>query len=186
MTETTIAIPGYVAGRWSIDPVHSEVSFIVRHMMVGKVRGRFGSFSGVIVTAPDPADSSSSVTIDLTSIDTNNERRDNHIRSADFLAVDTSPEMTYRSTGIRVSEDAIVVEGELTLKGVTRPVQLSLEINGFGPDAGSGTVAGFSASGEINRRDFGVSFSAAMEGGGVVVGDTITIELEVEAVLQDG
>lgn len=184
MTETSIDIPAYVAGTWVIDPVHSDVSFTVRHMMVSKVRGRFGRFSGEIVTAPDPADSSTNVTIDLTSIDTNHEQRDNHIRSADFLAADTYPEMTYRSQGLRARGDELVLEGDLTLKGITRPVPLVVEVNGFGPDASDGAVAEFSATGELNRRNFDVNFSAAMEGGGVVVGDKITILLEIEAVLQ--
>lgn len=181
---TTIDIPGYVSGRWQIDPVHSEVSFTVRHLMVSKVRGRFGSFSGEIVTAPDPVDSSATASIDLTSIDTNNEQRDNHVRSGDFFSVEEYPTMSYSSTGLRRDGQVLVMDGELTLKGVTRPVPLRIEPNGFGPDAFGGMVAGFSATGELDRRDFGVNFSAAMEGGGVVVGDKVTLALEIEAVLQ--
>ncbi|HEY0639420.1 MAG TPA: YceI family protein [Pseudonocardiaceae bacterium] len=183
-TASVNTIPGYLAGTWAIDPVHTEVGFSVRHMMVSKVRGRFGTFSGTIVTAENPLESAVTAEIDLTSIDTNNPQRDEHIRSADFFEVETYPTMTYRSTGLRADGDEWVLDGELTLKGVTRPVPLTLEFNGFGPDPYGGTRAGFTATGEINRRDFNVNFNAAMETGGVVVGDKITLHLEVEAVLQ--
>src|SRR4051812_32140743 len=185
MTTTTIApaIPGYVAGTWTIDPVHSEVGFSVRHMMVSKVRGRFTSFSGEIVTGADPLASQVSADIDLASIETGNAQRDEHIRSADFFEVETYPIMSYRSTGVRADGHDYVLDGELTLKGVTRNVALRLELNGFGPDAYGGTRAGFTATTEINRRDFGVNFNAAIETGGAVVADKVTIQLEIEAVL---
>ena len=186
MTTSTEAstIPGYIAGTWEIDPVHSEVGFIARHMMVSKVRGRFTEFSGEFVTANDPLQSSVTATIDLTSIQTGNEQRDQHIRSADFFEVDKYKTMTYRSTGLRAEGDHYVLDGELTLKDVTKEVPLTLELNGFGPDPFGGTRAGFTATGEINRRDFGVNFSAPMETGGVVVSDKVTIQLEIEAVLK--
>lgn len=186
MTTSTAAatVPGYVAGTWEIDPVHSEVGFVARHMMVSKVRGRFTSFSGELVLGEDPLQSSATATIDLTSIQTGNEQRDQHIRSADFFEVDKYQTMTYRSTGIRPEGDHYVLEGELTLKDVTKPVELTLELNGFGPDPYGGTRAGFTAAGEINRRDFGVNFSAPMETGGVVVSDKVAIQLEIEAVLK--
>jgi polyisoprenoid-binding protein YceI len=183
-TDTLTAIPAYTAGTWSIDPVHSEVGFTVRHMMVSKVRGKFETFSGEIVTGADPLDSSVTAEIDLSSITTGAPQRDAHIRSADFFEVETYPAMTYRSTGVRRDGDGFIVDGKLTLKGVTKDVPLALELNGFGPDAYGGTRAGFSATAEINRRDFGVNWNAAIEGGGVVVGDKITIQLEIEAVLQ--
>ena len=183
-TGTLTGIPGYVAGTWSIDPVHSEVGFTVRHMMVSKVRGRFRTFSGQIVTGASPLDSAVTAEIDLSSIDTGNEQRDAHIRSADFFEVETYPTMTYQSTGIREDGDVYILDGKLTLKGVTKDVPLTLELNGFGPDPYGGTRAGFTATGEINRRDFGVNFSAVMETGGAVVSDKITIHLEIEAVLQ--
>lgn len=182
-TITETGIQGYVAGTWTIDPVHSDVSFTVRHMMVSKVRGKFGTFSGTIVTADNPLESSAVAEIDLSSIDTGNEQRDGHLRSQDFFSADEHPKMTYRSTGIRREGDRLVVDGELTLKGVTKNVPLRLEVNGVGPDAYGGTRAGFTATGEINRKDFGVNWNAAIEGGGVVVGDTVSILLEVEAVL---
>ena len=180
-TETTI--PGYVAGTWTIDPVHSEVGFTVRHMMVSKVRGKFTEFSGELVTGDNPLDSRVSATIELASIDTGNPDRDNHIRSADFFETDTFKTMTYRSTGVRVDGDDYVLDGELTLKGVTKPVALKLELGGFGPDPYGGTRAGFSATGEIKRSEFGVDFNAALETGGLVVSDKVNLHLEIEAVL---
>jgi polyisoprenoid-binding protein YceI len=182
ITEAT-GIPGYVAGTWTIDPVHTEVGFSVRHMMVSKVRGKFTTFSGEIVTGETPADSSVTAEIDLTSINTGNDQRDAHLRSADFFEVEAHPKMTYRSTGVRDDDGDFILDGELTLKGVTKNVPLRLEVNGFGPDAYGGTRAGFTATAEINRRDFGVNFSAALQNGGAVVSDKVTIHLEVEAVL---
>jgi polyisoprenoid-binding protein YceI len=179
-----ILIPSYTAGTWDIDPVHSDVSFSVRHMMVSKVRGRFGAFSGQIVTGEDITRSSVSTTIDATSIDTNNEQRDNHIRSADFFDVANHPTWTFTSTGVRVDDGDLFLDGELTIKGVTRPVTLTLQVEGFGPDAFGGTRAGFSAATTINRNDFGVDISMPLDGGGVVVGDKVTINLEIEAVLR--
>ena len=177
-------IPGYTAGTWTIDPVHSEVGFTVRHMMVSKVRGKFTGFSGEIVTGADLLDSSVTADIELGSITTGNEQRDAHLRSADFFEVDKTPVMSYRSTSVRQQGSGYVLDGQLTLKGVTRDVPLSLELNGFGPDAYGGTRAGFSATAEISRGDFGVNWNAAIEGGGVVVSDKVTIQLEIEAVLQ--
>jgi polyisoprenoid-binding protein YceI len=182
LTKVT-SIPGYVAGTWAIDPVHSEVGFSVRHMMVSKVRGRFNTFSGEIVTGEQPGGSSVTAEIDLASIITGNEQRDAHIRSADFFEVETYPTMTYRSTGVREEDGDYVLDGELTLKGVTRSVPLRLELNGFGPDPFGGTRAGFTATAEINRRDFNVNFSAPMQNGGAVVSDKVNIHLEIEAVL---
>jgi len=187
MTTGTLAatdIPGYTAGTWTIDPVHSEVGFTVRHMMVSKVRGKFTGFSGEIVTGADLLDSSVTADIELGSITTGNEQRDAHLRSADFFEVDKTPVMSYRSTSVRQQGSGYVLDGQLTLKGVTRDVPLSLELNGFGPDAYGGTRAGFSATAEISRGDFGVNWNAAIEGGGVVVSDKVTIQLEIEAVLQ--
>jgi polyisoprenoid-binding protein YceI len=186
MSTSAVEIPGYVAGTWAIDPVHSEVSFVVRHMMVSKVRGRFDKFEGTIVTAANPLDSSVTATVDLTSISTGQEQRDAHIRSADFFEVETHPTMTFASTGIRPDGDDYLLDGNLTIKSVTRPVTFKLEISGFGPDAYGGTRCGFSASGEINRMDFGVSFNGPIPGvpGGVAVSEKVNITLEVEGVLQ--
>jgi polyisoprenoid-binding protein YceI len=180
-TEAT-SIPGYVAGTWEIDPVHSEVGFAVRHMMVSKVRGKFDKFAGQIVTGQDLLQSSVTAEIEMASINTGQEQRDAHIRSADFFDVENHPTMTYRSTGVRAEGDHYVLDGDLTLKGVTRQVPLTLELNGFGPDAYGGTRAGFTATGEINRKDFGVDFGG-VQNGVVVVADKVTLHLEIEAVL---
>jgi polyisoprenoid-binding protein YceI len=179
------SIPGYITGTWAIDPVHSEISFTVRHLMVSKVRGRFTEFAGTFVTADDPLASSVEATVDLASIDTANADRDAHIRSADFFDVEQYPKLVYRSTGIRAAADGFVVDGELSLHGVTRPVALNLEVNGFQAATPFGdTRAGFSATAEIDRRDFGIEFNSPLEGGGVALGNKINISLEVEAVLQ--
>jgi polyisoprenoid-binding protein YceI len=177
-------IPGYLTGTWDIDPTHSDVSFSVRHMMVSKVRGRFASFTGEIVTGEDVTGSSVRATIDATSIDTGNAQRDGHVRSADFFDVENHPEWTYVSTGVRADGDDLVVDGELTIKGVTRPVPLALELNGFGPDAYGGTRAGFTATTSINRNDFGVDIVMPLDGGGVVVGEKVQITLEIQGVLR--
>src|ERR1700689_5768744 len=128
---TQTLVPGYVAGTWNIDAVHSEVGFSVRHMMVSKVRGRFTAFSGQIVTGTDPTASSVTAEIELASINTGNEQRDEHIRSADFFEVETYPTMTYRSTGVRAEDGEYIVDDKLTLKGDTKNVSLNLELNGF-------------------------------------------------------
>jgi polyisoprenoid-binding protein YceI len=184
VTNTTVEIPGYIAGTWAIDPVHSEVSFSVRHMMVSKVRGLFRDFSGTLVLADDPLASSVTAEIDVDSIDTRNDQRDAHIRSADFFDAEQFPTMTFRSTAVRPARNGLVVEGELSLHGVTRTVELDLDVNGFTPDPYGGTRVGFTATGHINRRDFGIDIDMPMDGGGVVVGDKVTITLEVQAVLQ--
>jgi polyisoprenoid-binding protein YceI len=183
MTETAVEIPGYVAGTWTIDPVHSEVSFVVRHMMVSKVRGRFDKFEGIIVTAEDPLQSSVNATVDLSSVNTGAPDRDNHIRSADFFEVETHPTLTFHSTGLRRDGGDFLLDGDLTIRGTTKPVSLEREVNGIGPDAYGGTRAGFSATTEINRSDFGVSYNGPIPGGGVAVSEKVTITLEIEGVL---
>jgi polyisoprenoid-binding protein YceI len=185
MTETTVNLPGYVTGTWTIDPVHSEVSFVVRHMMVSKVRGRFDKFEGTISTAADPLQSTVTATVDLGSVNTGNETRDNHIRSEDFFHIEKHPTMTFRSTAVRPDGDDFLLDGDLTLRDVTRPVTFRLELNGFGPDPYGGTRTGFSATTEINRNDWGVSFNGKIPGSdsAVVLSDKVTINLEIEAVL---
>ncbi len=179
MTET-LTLPGYVAGTWTIDPAHSEVAFTVRHLMMTKVRGRFNRFSGSLVTAENPLESQVTAEIDLTSIDTNNPQRDSDLRSREFFETDLYPTMTYRSTSL---EPGFVLHGDLTLKGVTAEVPLQLELNGFGQGRFGDTRAAFTATGELSRKAFGVSFDMPLEGDGVVVGDKISISLEIQAVL---
>jgi polyisoprenoid-binding protein YceI len=186
MTLATSTIPGYLTGTWTIDTVHSDVAFSVRHMMVSKVRGNFRNFSGTIVTGENPLESSVTAEIDLNSIDTNNEQRDNHVRSADFFDVEKFPTMTYKSTSVSGSGDTFVLQGDLTLKGVTKNVPLKLELNGFTADPYGGQRAGFSAIAEISRSEFGVDIQLPMDGGGVVVSDKVQISLEIEAVLNQG
>src|SRR2546429_1585763 len=167
MTETAVEIPGYVAGTWTIDPVHSEVSFVVKHMMVSKVRGRFDKFEGTIVTAPYPLQSSVTATVELSSVNTGEPNRDNHIRSADFFEVESHPTLTFRSTGVRPDGDNFLLDGDLTIRGTTKPVTLKLEVNGFGPDAYGGARGGVSASRENNQPHVGRRYHAPTPGRGL-------------------
>jgi polyisoprenoid-binding protein YceI len=156
-------------------------------MVVSKVRGRFDRFSGYIVTGTEPDLSSVSATIDASSINTNEPNRDNHVRSADFLDTENFPEITFVSTGVRVVDEAqVLIEGNLTIRGITRPVTLAVEVNGFTPDPYGGTRAGFSATAEINRQEFGVSYNGPIPGANnaMVLSDKITLNLEIEAVLR--
>jgi polyisoprenoid-binding protein YceI len=183
MTAQSVEIPGYIAGRWDIDPVHSHIGFIARHLMVSKVRGKFTKFEGQIITAGDPLQSTATATIDTTSVDTSNQQRDDDVRGENFLDAANHPTMTYRSTGVRRSGDDLIVDGELTIRGITRPVELALEVTGFGPDPYGGTRAGFSATGEINRTEFDIMANMAIPGGGVMVSEKIQLTIEVEAAL---
>ncbi|MGP3969207.1 YceI family protein [Streptomyces sp. 6N223] len=176
-TPLTDALPGYTAGTWIIDPVHSEISFSVRHLGIAKTRGRFDSFEGEIVTAEDPLKSSVTATIQTASINTGNDMRDDHVRSEDFLHVEEFPTMTFTSTGVRSEGEGLLVDGELTLRGVTKPVTLELELNGFGTGMEGKPAAGFTATTEISRKDFGVTGGAA----GAAVSEAVKITIEVEA-----
>jgi polyisoprenoid-binding protein YceI len=177
---TTIA--GLTPGVWKIDPAHTTAEFIVRHLMVTKVRGRFTDVKGTVTIGEDALDSSVEVEIGTASITTGDENRDNHLRTADFLEVEKYPTMTFTSTEILPKGSEYIVRGDLTLHGVTKPIELTLEFNGVTGDPWGGTRAGFSAATEINRRDYGVDISMPMDGGGVVVGDKIKIEIEAEIV----
>ncbi|MCW2623643.1 YceI family protein [Mycobacterium sp.] len=170
-------------GTWAIDPVHSSIGFSVRHLMVSRVRGNFENFSGAVTVAEDGTPSvSAEIAVD--SIHTGNEQRDGHIKSADFFDADKYPTATFRSTGVRANGDDYVIDGEFTLKGVTKPVSLALEFNGVNPGMGRGEVAGFEASVVLNRKDFGVDIDMPLETGGTVVGDKVTITLAIEALKQ--
>jgi polyisoprenoid-binding protein YceI len=185
MTTTTTAERTAVllpTGTWDIDPSHSQVEFSVRHLMVSKVKGHFGRFQGTITVGDDPLAAAVEATIDVASIDTNDPQRDTHLRSADFLDVEHHPTATFVSRGVRPAGKDYVVSGDLTLHGVTRPVDLRLEFNGVGEDPYGGTRAGFSATAEVNRRDFGIDISMPLANGGVVVGDKITLTLAIQAV----
>ena len=185
MTSTSEAIgtTQLTAGTWAIDPVHSSIEFAVRHLMVSKVRGRFDNFSGAIVVAEDGTPSvTAEIAVD--SINSGNEQRDAHIKAADFFDVDNFPVATFTSTAVRANGDKYVLDGEFTLKGVTKPVSLELEFGGTNPGMGHGEVAGFEASVVLNRKDFGVGSDMPLETGGVVLGDKVTITLEIEALKQ--
>ena len=190
MTTELVQIPHYTAGTWTIDPVHSSVGFAIRHLMISKVRGRFSAFEGTLVTAEDPLQSTVTATIDMTSVDTANEQRNEHLRGVDFFETEKYPSMTYRSTGIRPDGPDFTLDGELTLKGVTRPVSLKLEVHGFSeadpfrPDPATGARAGFTATGEINRHDFGVVYDGPVPDNGAMLGEKVQIILEIEAVLE--
>ncbi|MDO3638764.1 YceI family protein [Mycolicibacterium arseniciresistens] len=180
MTTATTAL---AAGTWAIDPVHSTIAFSVRHLMVSKVRGTFDTFSGAITVAEDGTPSvTAEIAVD--SIDTRNEQRDAHLKSADYFDAATYPTATFASTGVRADGDRYVLDGDFTLKGVTKPVSLDLEFNGVSPGMGHGEVAGFEASVVLNRKDFGIDLDMPLETGGAVVGDKITITLEIEALKQ--
>jgi polyisoprenoid-binding protein YceI len=173
-------------GEYHVDPAHSRVSFVVRHLMVSKVRGEFGEAHTTITVAEDPFQSSVTSVIQVASVHTNQPQRDGHLRSGDFFLAETYPTMTYRSTGIKsFKEGTFVVEGELTIKDVTKPVELKVELEGVTRSPQGKNVFGFSATTEINRDDFGLSYNAALETGGVMIGQNIKIEIEGEAVRQE-
>jgi len=176
-------IPAYVAGTWMIDPVHSDVSFKVRHLMIANVRGKFHSVDGAIVLADDPHESRVMANIDVSSIDTGDAQRDNDIRSAAFLNAEEYPTMTYRSKAVHPRGEAFVIDGELSLHGVTRDVELQAELNGFGKDPYGAIRVGFTAVTQISRRDFGIMIDMPLDGGGLVIGDTVEVFLEIEGVL---
>src|SRR3954452_9711525 len=146
---TITTLPGLQTGTWNIDPSHSTVGFSVRHLMVSKVRGTFTEFEGELEIGENVLDSSVNATVSVASIDTRDATRDDHLRSVDFFETDSYPTMTYRSTGVRSDGEDFVLDGELTLHGVTLPVALTLEFNGVGTDPWGGTRAGFSAHAEI-------------------------------------
>lgn len=172
-------------GTYAIDAAHTYVGFTVRHMAVSKVRGRFSGVEGTLVVADDPLRSSVSVTIDAATIDTRDETRDNHVRTADFLDVANHPSITFASTAVAPDgKGAWKVIGDLTIRGVTRPVTLDTSLEGVVQDPYGNHRVGFSATTTIDRDDFGVSFGAVMEAGGLVVAKRVTIEIEAEAVLQ--
>jgi len=186
VTSRTVNGTEYPAvGTYAIDPSHTQLGFAVRHMAVSKVRGRFSTFEGTLELAEDPADSKVSLTIDANSVDTRDENRDNHLRTNDFFDVANHPTWSFASTSIK-PEGATEwkVDGDLTIRGVTRPVTLDVELEGVVKDPYGNHRVGFSGKTTINREDFDVSFGAVMEAGGLVVAKKVDIEIELEAVLQ--
>ena len=181
---STIDIPGYRSGTWILDPSHSEVTFSVRHMMISKVRGTFGVKSATLVAPENPLETSVTASVDVASIDTQDEGRDGHLRSADFFDVENHPTMEFVSTGARVENGDLLIDGDLTIPGVSKPVTFELDFGGFGQDPYGNYKAGASAKTVINREDFGLTWNAALETGGVLVGKEITIGLDLQAALQ--
>ena len=170
---------------YAIDATHSSVEFVVRHMMITKVRGRFGAVSGSIALAPgSTVPAAIEATIDASTIDTREAQRDAHLRSADFFDVERFPQLTYKSTRIEADGENFRVYGDLTLHGVTREVVLEGEFEGRGADPWGGQRVSFGAQAKINRKDFGLSWNQALETGGMLVSDEVRIELNVQAVLQ--
>jgi polyisoprenoid-binding protein YceI len=173
-----------LSGTYSIDPAHSRLGFVARHAMVTKVRGSFNAFEGtIVVDGENPKASSATVTIDVASIDTRNADRDAHLRTNDFLAVDEYPTITFRATGIRqVDETGFEVTGDLTIRGVTNSVTIPLSYEGSATDPFGNRRIGFEGSTTISRKDYGITWNAALETGGVLVSDKVALEFEVSAV----
>jgi polyisoprenoid-binding protein YceI len=169
-------------GTWEVDPHHSTVGFVVRHIMITKVHGRFTSFTGSITVGEDPLQSRVEATVDMNSIDTGDADRDNHLRTQDFFEVDKYPTMTFVSTNIRPNGDAYVLTGDLTLKGITKAVDFDLEFEGVAKDMFGNTKAAFSATAEINRKDYGVEWQMVLDTGGLAVSEKVKIELDIQAV----
>lgn len=186
MTNATDIHPDYIVGTWTIDPTHSELAFTVKHLMISKVRGVFEKFDVTIVTAEDPKNSTIEATVDVSSVNTGVEARDNHLRTSDFFLVEEHPTMTFTSTSIDgdLASGDFTITGDLKLRGVTQPVILKGEFGGLIQDPYGNTRAGASASTKINRQDFGVSWNSALEAGGVTLGDDITISIDLEVILQ--
>ena len=173
------------AGVYEIDTAHSMVEFVSRHLMVTKVRGRFTDFSGTITVGESPEESAVEVTIDAASIDTGDEKRDGHLRSADFLDVENHPTLEFRSTAVEaIDDERLLVTGDLTIRGVTRPVTLDATCDGEFSDPRGGRRVGFSATTEVDREDWGLTWNVALETGGVLVSKKLTFELEIQAVKQ--
>ncbi|NHI16435.1 YceI family protein [Microbacterium excoecariae] len=180
----TITIPGYQPGTYVLDSSHSEVGFEVRHMMISKVRGAFAVKEATIVLPENVLEASVTATADVASIDSKDEGRDQHLRSADFFDAEAFPTITFVSTGVREDGADLLVDGNLTIKDVTKPVTFELEVGGFGTDPWGNYKAGATATGTIDREDFGLTWNAALETGGVLVGKDVKITLDLQAAQQ--
>jgi polyisoprenoid-binding protein YceI len=191
MTDTVATTRKYdglvipAAGTYLLDAAHKRVGFVVRHLMVSKVRGEFAEASATITVAEDPLQSGVTATIQTASVHTGQSDRDNHLRTGDFFEADKYPTIEYRSTGVKSHDgNEFVLAGELTIKGVTRPVDLQVEFEGAGRSPYGFDVFGFSASTEIDREDWGLTYNMALESGGVMIGKKVKIEIEGEAIRQ--
>ena len=183
---TTASAPALtdLTGTYTVDPAHTRIGFVARHAMVTKVRGLFDEFAGTaVLDGANPANSRVEVTIEAASIDTRNAQRDEHLRSNDFLAMQEYPKITFASTGVRqAGETTFEVTGDLTIKGVTNEITIPFEFEGSAKDPFGNQRVGFEGSVTINRRDYGVTWNAALEGGGVLVSDKVTLEFEISAI----
>lgn len=185
MTTLTVdTIPGYRTGTWTVDHAHTEIGFSVRHLAISKVKGVFERFDATVTAAENPHDSRVEVTVDMASIHTKNADRDNHLRTNDFFDIEHHPTMTFVSTGLRVEGDALLLDGDLTLRGVTKPITITGEFGGIATDPYGNVKAAASGTTVINRHDFGVSWNAALETGGFLLGDEVTITIEAQFALQ--
>ncbi|MFP7759976.1 YceI family protein [Marisediminicola sp. LYQ134] len=184
MTITAESIPGYVAGTWKLDPTHSAITFSVRHLAISKVKGSFGTFDVTVVTTDDPLDTTLTATIDVASVTTGQKDRDGHLHTSDFFAIDQYPTIEFVSTGVRNDGDEWLIDGDLTLRGVTKPVTFRGEFGGVIVNGYGQTVAGAEFTTDINRHDFGVSWNAAVEAGGLTLGDKVTISIDAQVALQ--
>lgn len=173
-----------IPGRWEIDPGHTEVAFIGRHFMLTKVRGRFTGVSGVIEVAEEPAGSTAEVTIDMASVESGNRDRDDHLRSPDFFDAAGYPTATFTSRAVGWQGTHGTLSGDLTIRGITRPVTLAAEYLGHAADPWGGQRAIFTAEATLNREDWGLTWNMPLDGGGLLVSKEIRIEIEAEAVLQ--
>jgi polyisoprenoid-binding protein YceI len=173
-----------IIGSYTLDPAHTRIGFVARHAMVTKVRGSFNEFEGTAdLPSEDPSTWSTRLSIQTASIDTRNEQRDAHLRSNDFLAMDEFPTITFASTRVeRVDDTTLRVTGDLTVRGVTRPVTVDFEYQGAATDPFGNSRIGFEGSVAISRKDFGITWNAALETGGVLVGDKVVLEFEVSAI----
>jgi polyisoprenoid-binding protein YceI len=178
----TDQLQALIPGTWNVDVSHSRVGFVARHLMISKVRGHFGRFSGSVEIDPDPLRSSVHAEVETASVETGDDARDAHLRNGDFFDVERYPTLSFQSTGVRLDGDDLRLVGDLTVKDVTRPVELAREFDGVESDPWGGTRAGFTATTEINRRDFGLEWNVALDSGGMLVGEKVKIELEVELV----